>query len=255
MKTSRAAARFRLAEIRGVTMRGKLHVAGVVMEDGIGVSGTVVEELCYCLCSCLGAVRLCRSNGTQCNKHGVVDCSCIEEEGPHHFLKAGDFGRREKRGSVRWSSELGGSAIVGRRPCMWRVLGSGWGRVLELSEGLGDVAWHGTIASSRLIVPLECHTQVQAPGPVFGDGVHCPKGIDEVLGMLPTDIFHTKVIDNKGKRYRPNVVSVETWCMLRGGVAVCCKMFLQAIIGKDTGLRKSIHALADLNQDVSIVDQ
>ena len=80
-------------KIRRITVDVQLHITCVVSNDSIGVSGTIVQELCHCLDGGLSAVSL---GGSQCaegNEHGGVDCSSIIEECANDFLQARGAGR------------------------------------------------------------------------------------------------------------------------------------------------------------------
>ena len=70
-----AGARSRLlfGQVRGVAVDMEDHAAGVVAEHGVGMGGTVVEELRDCDCGGFGAICLCGGERSEGNKHGAVD--------------------------------------------------------------------------------------------------------------------------------------------------------------------------------------
>lgn len=93
-----------------------MHVAGMEPEDGVRMSGTVVEEVRDGLGCSLSAFGLGRGNGAEGNEHGGVNGTCVVKESANNFLNAGDS-RGGKRGrSVRWGSKLSGGTIRRGKP-------------------------------------------------------------------------------------------------------------------------------------------
>ena len=80
------------------------------------------------------------------------------------------------------------------------------------------------------------------------------EALDEMAGMFFFNVFDAKVVHDETKTYwvpyvAPEAGSVVDWC-----VAVGAKETDQLLFGKDTGLRKTIHATSYLYVDSSIVD-
>jgi hypothetical protein len=56
------------------------HVAGVVVKSGIGMCGSIVEEMGCSFGSCLGAAGLGRGERAEGDEHGGIDCMSVEQE-------------------------------------------------------------------------------------------------------------------------------------------------------------------------------
>ena len=61
-------------------MSSEYHVTGMVSDDGIRISGSVIEELSECFGSCLGGMGLGGGKGSKSNQHGGINSSGIIEE-------------------------------------------------------------------------------------------------------------------------------------------------------------------------------
>lgn len=57
-----------------------------------------------------------------------------------------------------------------------------------------------------MITPGESEAAVEQAGPIKGQVVHGFDGVDEMVGMLLSDIFDTKVIRDQSKGNEPCVV-------------------------------------------------
>ena len=56
----------------------QLHLALVELDDSIRMSSSVVEEVASCFLCVFGALGLAGGQGTEGNKHGVIDCSAVK---------------------------------------------------------------------------------------------------------------------------------------------------------------------------------
>ena len=108
---------------------------------------------------------------------------------------------------------------------MGRVLGSVGSWMHELVQCIGYVARHGEVDGAGLVIPFEGKAAVEGPGPVGGDGVEGLEGVDEVLGVFFADVFHAKVVYDKGEGEGSSGVAEETGSV-GGGVAVELKVCL-----------------------------
>ena len=68
------------------------------------------------------------------------------------------------------------------------------------------------------------------------------------------DVFYAKVVDVEGELDRPGLVFPKAWCVFGRDVAKCGKVFALLVGGDDAGLREAVHALADFNVNVSVVN-
>ena len=67
-------------------MAHKNHVAGVVCDDGISMSGCIVNELVY-LCHCVfGSIGLLSGYGAKVWDHGCINGSSLIKESDSDFL-------------------------------------------------------------------------------------------------------------------------------------------------------------------------
>ena len=89
MATDSAAGR-RFIEIGGIAMDVEDHVRSTEANGGIGVSGTVVKEVCNRKVGVLGGTCLFVGNGAERHKDGDIDTAGIVEDGSDDLLNAGD---------------------------------------------------------------------------------------------------------------------------------------------------------------------
>ena len=61
------------------------------------------------------------------------------------------------------------------------------------------IVGHGYVAGACSVIPGNGKSTEEVTGPVDGDGVQCLEGLDEVVGVLLTNILDPKVVDNKGE--------------------------------------------------------
>ena len=73
------------------------HVGGPKTNGGIGMSGTVVEELCNRKVGALGGPRLFVGNCAECHEDGDIDTAGIVEDGADDLLDTSDTGVAEGR--------------------------------------------------------------------------------------------------------------------------------------------------------------
>ena len=74
-------------------------------------------------------------------------------------------------------------------------------------EDIGDVVLHDKTAGVLGVVPLEVDSGLKHAQPIFRDVVVCLDGVAKMDGMLFTDIFDAKVIDNESKHDGPPLVA------------------------------------------------
>jgi len=113
-------------------------------------------------------------------------------------------------GVVRDWGILDFCAIVGALPSMWGMFGAFGMGVLELQEGPFNVSRHGEVNSALVIVPLKGKTTIPGGCPIFSDLIMLPEGIEEVGGIIPVGVSHSKVINNQGESDVMGVVLPET---------------------------------------------
>ena len=57
-------------------------------------------------------------------------------------------------------------------------------RMLEFVQGCLEIFWHGYVAGTCGIVPVNSKSAEEGTGPVNGDGVEFLEGLDKVVGVL-----------------------------------------------------------------------
>ena len=72
-----------------------------------------------------------------------------------------------------------------------------------------DLILHGEAASAVLVILFEVDASKLVSRPIFSDGVMLLENVVEVKGVAFTNIFNTKVINNKAKRARTPLVAPE----------------------------------------------
>ena len=150
---------------------------------------------------------------------------------------------------------LDGGAVVGWIPGVRGVLRTCGGHVHEFVECAGDVAWHGDVDGAGGVVPFEGEAAIEGAGPVGGDGVLCLESVDEMLCVFGADVFDAEVVDDECESDWSSGVAEETRRVFCGGVAVLGEMFLEAVVGENAGLRKAVHAFANLDHYHVVVDE
>ena len=78
-------------------MDGKDHIASMIANGGIRMSGTVVEELCDGKVCALGSAGLFVGNGAEGHEDGDIDTAGIVEDGADDLLDTSDTGVVEGR--------------------------------------------------------------------------------------------------------------------------------------------------------------
>ena len=110
-KATSAAACFAGDKVGSVAVNRKDHVAGGVQFAGIGVAGTVIEEVDDSLGSFLGAVGFGSGEIIEGLHHGVVQCSRNVKELDSDLFKAFGSFRRERQGGVNCGELLLGIVL------------------------------------------------------------------------------------------------------------------------------------------------
>ena len=76
------------------------HATGVLVDDGMGVSGCVIDKLFHLLHCLFSWAWLLGDNGAKCCEHCWINCLCLIEEGNRDFLDEFLVVWGEKWGSV-----------------------------------------------------------------------------------------------------------------------------------------------------------
>jgi hypothetical protein len=126
--------------------------------------------------------------------------------------------------------------------------------MVELQEGSVDIAWHGDIDVSFVIVPVKGETAVEFAGPVDSQFVIGFDGIDEMQGIGFGEILDAKVIEaEKESDGAFGAMAPEAWGEGHGFVAMRGQFFDELVESDDTGFLEAVHATTDFEIDVAIV--
>ena len=136
-----AAARFRLDEIRGVTVNVEAHVTSLETDDGVRLHGHVEHEH-FCLLDGVSGWRsLLGTNFVELNKNHGVDGMRNVEEGTSNTLHACDaVFIKFWCGCGVWGVLYLGP-VHWRKPFVGRVLGASGHTVLEALQGFCGQSW------------------------------------------------------------------------------------------------------------------
>ena len=86
--SARSASGVGFREVCRVAVACQYHVACVVGDDGVKVSGGIIEEFFYLLHCLFGGVCLLGGDGAKCRdcEHFGISCSCVVKESTCYFL-------------------------------------------------------------------------------------------------------------------------------------------------------------------------
>jgi len=65
--------------------------------------------------------------------------------------------------------------------------------------GAWDIVGYQEVYSAVRIISIEGDPKIILAFPVISDGANCLKGVNEVLDVLPPNVFDPKAISNKSK--------------------------------------------------------
>ena len=219
-------------KVRGVGADGEDHVAGVVADLGVGMSGEVVEEHVACGFSVLGRGGLGVGDFVESDDDGGITAAGVIEEETGDLLHSFDPGLVEERRKVG-IRQLNFLPVYRCGPTVRRMLWFGRCGVAKGKQRFGDIAWHGDVDVSRGVVPVDSETEVAGAGPVFGDGVFCRKGVEEVVGVGFGEELDTEIVNGEGEGRGTVVVPPEAGGGADGVVAVRGEVGAELVVGED----------------------
>ena len=159
-------------KVRGVGTDGEDHVAGVVADLGVGMSGQVVEEHVARSLSVLSRGGLGVGDFVESDDDGRIAASGVVKEETGDLLHSFNPGLVEERRKVG-IRHLNFLAVDRRGPTVRGMLWFGRCGVAKGKQRFGDIARHGDVDVARGVVPVYSETEVAGAGPVFGDGIFC----------------------------------------------------------------------------------
>ena len=87
-------------------------------------------------------------------------------------------------------------------------------KMSKSGECLFDIAGHGKVDLTFLVVPIECDAEIPSSFPVFFNFVVLLKCLDKMVDVGFIDVFNTKVIHNQCEADGSPVVFPISWCDL-----------------------------------------
>jgi hypothetical protein len=122
-------------------------------------------------------------------------------------------------------------------------------------QGAFNVAKNGDVDSLVDVIPGNGEATVASAFPILTDRIQFAKGGHEVLGVGFVSVFDTKVINNESKNDVTCVVFPQAGGDGCRGIAIGCKEGSEAVISNLTSLRKAVHAAANFNINVVVMDE
>ena len=138
--SARAAAGFRLREVRGVTLDVQDHAVGGVANGCVRASGGIFDQLQGFVVCFVGALELGCSCGTMGGKHGDVYNNHTVEEIPGNLLYKADSIWRKRGGVVKIVCVLDFGAKNGLHPGVGGILSAFGEGMLEIVQYFVDLA-------------------------------------------------------------------------------------------------------------------
>ena len=78
--------------------------------------------------------------------------------------------------------------------------------MMELKQCCLEIFGHGDVTGLCSVVPVDGESTEKGMSPVDGDGVEFFEGLDEVVGVLFSDVLDAEFVYNEGKKYGFGVV-------------------------------------------------
>ena len=241
-----------LDEIASIARNFQLHVALAKAYDSFRVAGSIIEKVID--------NRLDRffgresSNGTQCTSHGGIDTASVPEEDADNLLDAIDFFGSEITGRISFRSKLDFLAVLGFLPGKWRALEACRCFVIETRQGFVDITRHADVDRTVDVVPFHVQTDDNFGFPIGLTVVVFFQGFEQVKCMFLADIADEEVVDDKGESNGARLVNEETRSVTTLTVAAFVETFAEGIVGNASSLFETVHATADSDIHVTIVD-
>jgi len=129
-------------------------------------------------------------------EHGAIDSSSVVEKSADDLLDAGAFFFGDERTGVDGCSHLLLGTVDGGSPRTWGIDGTRWGAVLESLECFGDVAGHGHVAETFLVIPLHGDATEKCCIPVACDSVALGETFAEVFRIVFANIADEEIVDD-----------------------------------------------------------
>jgi hypothetical protein len=135
------------------------------------------------------------------------------------------------------------------------MLGAAWLWMFKALQGTLNVAGNGDVDSLFDVVPDDGEATVASAFPILTDRIQFTKGGHEVFGVGFVHVFDTEVINGEGKNDVTCIVFRQAVGDGGWGITIGCKEGSEAVVSNLTGLRKAVHAAANLDVNIVVMDE
>ena len=115
-----------------------------------------------------------------------------------------------------------------------------------------EILGHGNVTGVCGVVPVYGESVEEGTSPVDGDGVEFLEGLDEVVGVLFSDLLHAKVVYDKGEKYGFGVMLPQRRGSGYRGESELGEVSFELVVGDVDGLLEARHAFSDLEVEPAV---
>jgi hypothetical protein len=127
--------------------------------------------------------------------------------------------------------------------------------MLKLRKGFGDIIGHGEVNSSILVIPVQMNATEDFAITVGCYIVVLLEAVDEVIAVGLADNFDTEIAADEIESCGTRDVMEESGSIAGWNLTIGSKMFDELDVCKLSGLRKAVHAGADLSKELFVFDE
>ena len=115
-----------------------------------------------------------------------------------------------------------------------------------------EILGHGYVTGVYGVVPVDGESAEEGTSPVDGDGVEFMEGLDEVVGVLFSNVLHAKVVYKEGEKYGFGVVLPQRRGSEYRGESELGEVSFESVVGDAAGLLEAGHAFSDIEVDPDV---
>jgi hypothetical protein len=117
-----------------------------------------------------------------------------------------------------------------------------------------DVARHQDIEGSFVVIPIQFDAAVVVTCTILGKGIYCFNRCNQMVNILLTLVYHSKIVNNKVEDDGAHHVFPEAWGILAFVITVGGETLAKELVGKDASLRQFPDGFSHLEVDVASND-
>ena len=117
-----------------------------------------------------------------------------------------------------------------------------------------DVAGHQNVEGLFVLIPNQYDATIEVAHPILGKVVFCFNPCNQMVNILLTLVFNSKVVDNEGEGDGARCVFPEARCTLAFVITVWGETLSKELVGKDTSLKQHPDGFSHLEVDVASND-